>query len=210
MLEQYLHAYMNYQQDNWARLLLIAEYAYNNAVNASTGLRPFKALMGYNPDFDIEIFQGPKPASQNAQKRIEELDALRRQLQASWEQARNAQKKYYNKKHLKKSFDIGNWVYLAAKNIITRWPSNKLNLKFIGPFTILEPIGSYAYRLKLPTNFKNIYPVRNLDHMTLISHMTCCSRDPDSMWVRFRKAGPKGQCPQLEPKHQQDTVGVKG
>ena len=107
MLKQYLHAYMNYQQDDWARFLLMAEYAYNNAVNASTSLRPFKALMGYNPDFNIEIFQEPEPASQNAPKRIEELDALRRQLQASWEQARNAQKKYYNKKHLKKSFDIG-------------------------------------------------------------------------------------------------------
>ena len=49
-LEQYLRAYVNYQQDNWARLLLMAEYANNNAVNASTGLTPFKALMGYNCD----------------------------------------------------------------------------------------------------------------------------------------------------------------
>ena len=47
-LEQYLCAYVNYQQDIWARLLSMAEYAFNNAVNASTGLMPFKALMGYN------------------------------------------------------------------------------------------------------------------------------------------------------------------
>ena len=99
---------MNYQQDNWARLLPVAKFAYNNAVNASTGLMPFKALIGYNLDFDIEMSQEPKPASQDAQKRIENLDALKKQLQASWEQARNAQEKYYNKKHLEKSFNISN------------------------------------------------------------------------------------------------------
>ena len=65
-LEQYLRAYVNYQQDDWARLLLIAEYAYNNAVNASTRLTPFKVLLGYNPDFDIEMSQESELASQDA------------------------------------------------------------------------------------------------------------------------------------------------
>ena len=111
----------------------MAEYAYNNAVNASTSLTPFKALMGYNPDLDIELSRKPESVSQDAQERIEELDALRRQLQMSWEQAQNAQEKYYNKKYLKKSFSVSDRVYLTAKNIITRRPGDKLNLKFIGP-----------------------------------------------------------------------------
>ena len=55
MLEQYLQAYMNYQQDNWTRPLPITECAYNNAVNAGTGLTPFRALMSYNPNFNIEM-----------------------------------------------------------------------------------------------------------------------------------------------------------
>ena len=62
-LEQYLRTYVNNQQDNWARLLPMAKYAYNNAVNASTSLMPLKALMGYNLDFDIEMFQEPELAS---------------------------------------------------------------------------------------------------------------------------------------------------
>ena len=82
-LEQYLRAYVNYQQDNWARLLPMAKYAYNNAVNASFGLTLFKALMGYNPDFDIKKSQEPKPASQDAQERIVKLIALKKQLQTS-------------------------------------------------------------------------------------------------------------------------------
>ena len=55
----------------------MAEYAYNNAVNASTSLTPFKVLMGYNPDFDIEMSQEPESVSQDAQGRIKKLDALK-------------------------------------------------------------------------------------------------------------------------------------
>ena len=119
-LKQYLHAYVNYQQDNWARLLPMAEYAYNNAINASISLTPFKALVNYNPDFDIEMSREPESASQDVQERIEALNALRRQLQMSWKQAQNAQKKYHNKKHLEKNFNVGNQIYLTAKNITTK------------------------------------------------------------------------------------------
>ena len=40
-LEQYLHVYCNYQQDNWSELLPLAEFAYNNALSATTGVSPF-------------------------------------------------------------------------------------------------------------------------------------------------------------------------
>src|SRR5260221_13286844 len=33
VLEQYLWTYTNYQQDNWAMLLLMAKFAYNNTTN---------------------------------------------------------------------------------------------------------------------------------------------------------------------------------
>src|SRR5258708_10764231 len=41
VLEQYLRAYMNYQQDNWAPLLPLAEFAYNNATSTTTGISLF-------------------------------------------------------------------------------------------------------------------------------------------------------------------------
>src|ERR1700677_2173998 len=40
-LEQYLHIYCNYQQDNWSKLLTLVEFAYNNAPSATTGISPF-------------------------------------------------------------------------------------------------------------------------------------------------------------------------
>ena len=49
-LEQYLHIFCNYQQDNWYMLLLLAEFAYNNAPSATTGISPFFANEGYHPN----------------------------------------------------------------------------------------------------------------------------------------------------------------
>ena len=50
-LEQYLCCYTCYQQDNWATLLPLAEFAYNNAVHTSTEQTPFEANYGYHPHF---------------------------------------------------------------------------------------------------------------------------------------------------------------
>ena len=52
-LKQYLQVYCNYQQSNWSDLLPIAEFAYNNAPNATTGLSPFYANKGYHPNLSI-------------------------------------------------------------------------------------------------------------------------------------------------------------
>src|SRR5258708_19775580 len=48
VLEQYLWAYTNYQQDNWAPLLPLVEFTYNNAASATTGISPFFANKGYH------------------------------------------------------------------------------------------------------------------------------------------------------------------
>ena len=48
-LEQYIRVYCNYQQDNWDSLLPLAEFAYNNALSATTGISPFFANKGYHP-----------------------------------------------------------------------------------------------------------------------------------------------------------------
>jgi len=49
MFEQYLCIYCNYEQDSWSKLLLLAEFAYNNMPHSSTGILPFFATCGYDP-----------------------------------------------------------------------------------------------------------------------------------------------------------------
>ena len=52
-LEQYIHVYCNYQQDNWDLLLPRAEFAYKNALSTTTGISPFFANKGYHPNITV-------------------------------------------------------------------------------------------------------------------------------------------------------------
>ena len=56
ILEQYLRAYTNYQQDDWATLLPLVEFAYNNAPSMTTGVSPFSffANKGYHPNLSAD------------------------------------------------------------------------------------------------------------------------------------------------------------
>ena len=49
MMEAYLQAFVNFEQNDWARLLPMAEFTYNNAKNASTGHTPFELNCYYHP-----------------------------------------------------------------------------------------------------------------------------------------------------------------
>jgi len=54
-LEQYLHVYCNYQQDNWSKLLSLTEFAYNNALSATTSIFPFFANKEYHPNITVYL-----------------------------------------------------------------------------------------------------------------------------------------------------------
>jgi len=79
-LEQYLRIYCNYQQDNWSELLPLMEFAYNNALNATTGVSPFFANNGYHPNITVH----PKHdiASSRAHDFAIDLDDLQSTLKA--------------------------------------------------------------------------------------------------------------------------------
>jgi len=70
-----------------------------------------------------------------------------------------AQTEQANKvRHLDPVWNPGDKVWLQQKYIRTTRPSNKLDHKQIGLYTILEKVGSRAYKLDLPATVK-IHPV---------------------------------------------------
>ena len=79
-LEQYLCVYCNYQQDNWSELLPLAEFAYNNAPSATTGVSPFFANKGYHPN--ITVHPEHNIASSRARDFAIDLDELQSTLKA--------------------------------------------------------------------------------------------------------------------------------
>jgi len=79
-LEQYLYVYCNYQQDNWSKLLPFAEFAYNNAPSATTGVSPFFANKRYH--LNITVHSKWNIASFQAYDFAIDLDELQNILKA--------------------------------------------------------------------------------------------------------------------------------
>ena len=88
-LEQYLRVYCNYQQSNWSDLLPLAEFAYNNAPLATTGILPFFANKGYHPNLTVQIKRDL--ASESARNYVADLAELHTELKLT---IAEAQKRY--------------------------------------------------------------------------------------------------------------------
>jgi len=50
-VETYLRMFTSHRQDDWAKFLPLAEFAYNNSHHSSIDMSPFYANYGYNPTF---------------------------------------------------------------------------------------------------------------------------------------------------------------
>ena len=47
VIESYLRSYCNYEQNNWASMLAMAEYGYNNSKHSSTKISLFYTNYGF-------------------------------------------------------------------------------------------------------------------------------------------------------------------
>ena len=56
-METYLRAFVNFERNNLARLLLMAEFAYNIAKNVSTGHMSFELNYSYHPGDSYKIYE---------------------------------------------------------------------------------------------------------------------------------------------------------
>lgn len=151
-LEQYLRMYCNYEQDNWCDLLPLAEFACNNAPNASTGTSPFFANYGYHPRSDIEIDQNP--INEAGASLVERIHATQHFLKEEIQQAQKSYTEQANRHRRPHDLKVGQEVWLNRKHIETTRPSRKLDHTRFGPFKITEDINGKAYRLRLPPSFK--------------------------------------------------------
>ena len=75
-IKMYLWAFVNFKENDWARLLPIAKFAYNNAKNSSTGHTPFKLNCGYHPCISFEEDTNSCSQSKSADKLLAELQNL--------------------------------------------------------------------------------------------------------------------------------------
>ncbi len=120
----------------------------------------------YNPVIPRDVEgDAPKKETPAVKERVKEILTIREQLDIRLRQARETQKKYYNKKHKPMQYQPEDLVILSSRNITTKRPSKKLDTKFLGPFKIVEMKGKQAYKLNLPQIYSRIY---NVFHVSLL------------------------------------------
>jgi transposase InsO family protein len=177
VLESYLRMYTSRRQDDWADFLDMAEFAFNNRINTSTGTSPFRANYGFDPVFTtVPVVQQPSREGDDTAKRLKEIHD---ELVYTLERAKTRYAEFYDRhKDDTPQYQVGEKVWLEATNITiyrpggTRSrprnpedPREKLDPRRLGPFEIVERIGERAYRLRLPATLA-VHPVF---HVSLLS-----------------------------------------
>ncbi|KAJ1037221.1 hypothetical protein NDA10_005943 [Ustilago hordei] len=179
VIEQYLRMYCNYEQNDWANLLVTAAFVYNNTVHNSIGVSPFFACYGWNPKAHPDI---PQRLGVNDPGRFEYLMDGKERCKYLQEQIREAQRRsvnQYNRKHKDIEFKVGDMVYINRQNWKTRRPTPKLDTRFAGPYPVQERVGSRAYRITLPANLR----VHDVFHVSMLepartSSLPQCAEQP--------------------------------
>ena len=157
-LKQYLCVYCNYQQDNWSKLLPLTEFAYNNALSATTSVSPFFTNKGYH--LNITVHPERNIASFRACNFAVDLDELQSTLKA---EISAAQQRYQKSADARRSpapdFKVGDKVFVKAQFFQTTQPSKKLSKKYLGPYKIISQPGTLSFTLRLLESICSVHPV---------------------------------------------------
>ena len=97
----------------------MAEFAYNNAKNASSGHTPFELNCGYHPRISYEKDVNPHSKSKSADESAE-LRELMIVCRENLHHAQELWKQAYNKGVKPKSYAPGDKVWLNSKYIKTK------------------------------------------------------------------------------------------
>jgi len=118
-------------------------------------------MMGYEP----KAIPTPFPTTNvpTAQEQITILQRARDKALAAHELAHQTMMERITRGFT--PFELGQRVWLDAKNLKMGHPTQKLTLKREGPFTISEEISNLSYQLQLPVQWR-IHPVFHASLLT--------------------------------------------
>jgi hypothetical protein len=164
-LEQYLRLFCSERQNDWADLLPMAEFQYNNHIHSSTQQTPFMLDCGQHPRMGFEPQQPSHVESAN--KFANRMKLATEEAKAALSKAKDDMAWYYNQRRLPvPTYAAGDKVYLDASDIRMNRPSQKLSHHRLSLFPIERQVSCNAYRLKLPFPMRRLHPVFNVVKLT--------------------------------------------
>nr|GFA57990.1 putative reverse transcriptase domain-containing protein [Tanacetum cinerariifolium] len=137
----------------WVNHLSLVEFSYNNSYHASIKAAPFEALYGRkcrSPICWTKVGEAQILGPELIQETTEKIVQIKQRMQA----ACNRQKSYAD-----------------LKRVVRFGKRGKLNLRYVGPFKVLERFGDVAYKLDLPEELSRVH---NTFH---VSNLKKCHAD---------------------------------
>ena len=164
----------------------MAEFAYNNAKNASTGFTPFELNCGYHPRVSYEEDLDPRSKLRTAEELSSELWELMTVCQQNLHHAQVLQKRVHNKGVKPRSYAPGDKIWLSSKHFKTN-RNRKLEAKFLGPFQVLHPVSKQAYKLKLPKKWR----IHDVFHVSLLEQHSTKKKQVNDIQLEFEASDDK-------------------
>ncbi|CAL5428738.1 unnamed protein product [Camellia sinensis] len=154
-------------QGSWETHLPLVEFAYNNSYHSSIGMAPYEALYGRpcrSPVCWTEVGDKSLLGPEIIQLTTEKIKTIRERLKT----AQSRQKSYADNRWRDLEFEVGNHVFVKVtpmKGHPRFGKKGKLTPRYVGPFQILERVGSVAYRVALPPSMSQVH---NVFHISML------------------------------------------
>ena len=167
-----IRTYVERKHSKWDEFLPEVALALRTAVSDTTGYSPCMLNMGREirtpfdrrlEDDDDSEFQSRIEAKNSLIEKLESIYSLARM---NIEKAQEQQSKYYDRRHRKVTFDIGDLVCLRThyQSDKSQKIMKKLSHKWIGPYVIREIVSPLTFKLE-ERETKNAVGIHNIKNL---------------------------------------------
>ena len=152
---------------SWDRYISLMEFTYNNSYQSKIGMAPYEALYGRKcraPICWTELNEHKVIGPDIERKTEEKVRIIQQRLKAS----NDRQKSYADMKIKDIEYEVEDKVFLKVspwRKILQFREKGKLSPRFIGLYEILERVGTFAYRLALPSKLAKLH---NVFHVSML------------------------------------------
>lgn len=166
----------------WDYLLPMAEFAYNNAYQASIDSSPFYANYGYHPRIDYflpQLSRYKNGAQKEGREFVEDQMRVLRRIRDTLSVTQDAMATAANRHRRSLTYEVGDQV-LVARRFFDNTKSDtqmKFHPLFVGPFRVKAKVNDNAYQLDLPSDWRS--PKRPTQVFNITSLKPFRELDPD-------------------------------